>query len=82
MRRGSEGWSVRPTFRGSAHTPVYSELDSPEVARLKSVRVLSREMPVGDSALLTAGFEEQNSTNITRLLMKKFRKDWKLSGHL
>lgn len=82
MHRGYEGWSVLPTFRGSAHTPMYSELDSPEVASLKSVRVLSRETRVGDSALLTTEFEEQNSINITRLLMKKFRKDWKLSGHL
>jgi len=53
-----------------------------EVASLKSVRILSREVRAEDTVVLTAEFEEGNSTHTTKLLMKKFGNDWKLSGHL
>ena len=53
-----------------------------EVASLKSVRILNREVRAEDTVVLTAEFEEGNSTHTTKLLMKKFGNDWKLSGHL
>ena len=82
MRRCYAGWSVLPALHGSAQPPVSGELGSPKVARLKSVRVLRRETPADDSVVRTAEFEEENSTNTTTLLMKKFGNDWRLSGHL
>ena len=53
-----------------------------EVASLKSVRILNREVRAEDTVVLTAEFEEGNSTHTTKLLMKKYGNDWKLSGHL
>ena len=53
-----------------------------EVARLKSVRVLNREVRDDETVVLTAEFDDNNRTEVNRLLMKKIGSDWKLSGHL
>jgi len=51
-----------------------------EVARLKSVRVLNREVQADDTIVLTAAFEEGTDTHTTKLLMKKIGNEWKISG--
>jgi hypothetical protein len=53
-----------------------------EVARLKSVQVLDREVKSDDTVVLTAMFEHENGTDTGKLLMKKLGNDWKLYGHL
>ena len=53
-----------------------------EVAHLKSVRVLNREVRDDETVVLTAEFEDNKRTEVNRLLMKKIGNDWKLSGHL
>jgi hypothetical protein len=52
-----------------------------EVARLKSVRVLNREVQADDTVVVTAAFEEENGTQSNKLLMKKIGNEWKLAGH-
>jgi hypothetical protein len=51
-----------------------------ETARLKSIRVLNREVQADDAVVLTAQFEAENHTSTTKLLMKKIGNEWKLSG--
>ena len=51
-----------------------------ETARLKSIRVLNREVQADDTVVLTAQFEAENHTSTTKLLMKKIGNDWKISG--
>ena len=51
-----------------------------EVARLKSVRVVNREVQADDTVVLTAAFEEGTDTHTTKLLMKKIGNEWKISG--
>jgi hypothetical protein len=53
-----------------------------EVASLKSVRILSREVRAEDTVVLTGEFVEENGTQTNKLLMKKYGNDWKLAGHL
>jgi hypothetical protein len=52
-----------------------------EVAKLKSVRVLDREVQADDTVVLTAAFEDDSHSGTNKLLMKKIGNDWKLSGH-
>ena len=51
-----------------------------EVARLKSVRVVDREVQADDTIVLTAAFEEGTDTHTTKLVMKKIGGEWKISG--
>jgi hypothetical protein len=51
-----------------------------EVSNLKSVQVLSRDFQSGDTAVLTAAFEDGDHTNTTKLLLKKIGNEWKLAG--
>jgi hypothetical protein len=51
-----------------------------EVARLKSVRVVDREVQADDTVVLTAAFEEGTDTHTTKLVMKKIGGEWKISG--
>ena len=44
-----------------------------EVAGLKSVRIVNREVRAEDTVVLTAEFEEENTTHTSKLLMKKYR---------
>ena len=52
-----------------------------EVARLRSVRVLDREVKSDDTVVLTAEFEKENGTDRSKLLMKKIGDGWKLYDH-
>jgi hypothetical protein len=72
---------VQKDFEGKSEDEISAKAIA-EVASLKSVRILSREVRAEDTVVLTAEFEEGNSTHTTKLLMKKFGNDWKLSGHL
>ena len=51
-----------------------------EVARLKSIRVVNREVQADDTVVLTAAFEDGTDTHTSKLLMKKVGNDWKISG--
>ena len=51
-----------------------------EVARLKSIRVVNREVQADDTVVLTAAFEDGSDTHTSKLLMKKIGNDWKISG--
>ena len=53
-----------------------------EVAKLKSINVLNRDVQADDTVVLTAAFEEGANSHTSKLLMKKIGNDWKLSGHL
>ena len=52
-----------------------------EVANLKSVRVLNRDVQADDTVVLTAVFEEGDRTETNGLVLKRVGNDWKLSGH-
>jgi hypothetical protein len=49
------------------------------VASLKSVLVINREVQADDAVMLTAAFEDRTNTHTVKLLMKKIGNDWKLS---
>jgi hypothetical protein len=51
-----------------------------EVASLKSVRLLNREVQADDTVVLTAAFEDGTDTHTSKLLMKKIGNDWKIFG--
>lgn len=51
-----------------------------EVAGLKSVCVLNREVQANDTVVLTAAFEDRTDTHTSKLLLKKIGNDWKVSG--
>ena len=51
-----------------------------EVIRLKSVRVLNREVQADGTVVLTAAFEDRTDTHTSKLVMKKIGTDWRLSG--
>jgi hypothetical protein len=53
-----------------------------ETAHLKAVRVLGREAQADDTVLVTAAFEEENSTATKKLLVKKVGTEWKFSGDM
>jgi hypothetical protein len=72
---------VQKDFEGKSEDEISAKAIA-EVASLKSVRILNREARAEDTVVLTAEFEEGNTTHTTKLLMKKFGDDWKLSGHL
>ena len=49
------------------------------VAGLKSVLVLKREVQADDAVMITTAFENGTNTQTVKLLMKKVGNDWKLS---
>jgi hypothetical protein len=51
-----------------------------EVAKLKSISVLNRDVQADDTVVLTAAFEEGANSHTSKLLMKKIGNDWKISG--
>ena len=51
-----------------------------ELAPLKSVLVLNREVQADDRVVLTTVFEDANRTETNKTLMKKIGNDWKFSG--
>ena len=51
-----------------------------ELAPLKSVLVLNREVQADDTVVLTTVFEGANHTETNKTLMKKIGNDWKFSG--
>ena len=51
-----------------------------EVAKLKSIRVLNRDVQADDTVVLTAAFDDGADAHTSKLLMKKIGNDWKISG--
>jgi hypothetical protein len=47
----------------------------------KSVRILSHELHVDGTVVLTAAFEDRTETQTDKLVMKKVGNEWKLSGY-
>ena len=70
---------VEEHYEGSSESEASAKAMD-EVARLKSVRVLNREVQANDAVVLTAVFEEGNDTHTAKLRMKKIGNDWKISG--
>lgn len=70
---------VEKDLEGKSESEVSAKVLA-ESARLKSVRVLNREVQADDTVVLTAAFEDGTDTHTTKLLMKKIGNEWKLSG--
>jgi len=81
--------SFRATITGDAQKSMELQPESiaqafvsAQVAGLKSVRVLHREVQADDTVVLTTAFEKETGNEVRSLLMKKVGTEWKFSAYI
>jgi hypothetical protein len=71
--------SVEEHIAGKSDSEASAELMA-DTGRLKSVRVVNREVEGDDTVVFMTAFEAENGTETNKMVIKKIGNEWKLSG--